>query len=424
MALGSEQDEDLGGFRPGSGSPSQLHRGDLDLPGDLDPEDRAPDTMMVRVGEVWDVAVVGAGPAGSAAALGALLRRPDARVLLLDRSDFPRDKSCGDGIAPHVVDVVRALGAPDPTEGFAPVHRLHLVGPRGGAVVRTMRRPTKVVPRTVLDSRLASAAVAAGAVLRRHTVRSVEQRADLVVLDGTIAARAVVGADGVNGVVRRCLGLAPNPPRAMAVALRAYAATPLGHEHEQYMIMSGTGWPAYAWSFPIGDGTANVGYGMVLEAATASRSRLEAELYRLLPALGEIRNARAHRLPLSTARPRQPDGRVVLAGDAASLINPFTGEGIFYAVRSGSVAGIAALRGAAAGRVVRTTLQRRLGAHFRATGMVALLGRSQSVVDAGIRAAGRDQMIFDDLVEVGLAEGRLTAAALARTAGQLVRRTG
>jgi flavin-dependent dehydrogenase len=190
------------------------------------------------------------------------------------------------------------------------------------------------------------------------------------------------------------------------------------------MIMSGTGWPAYAWSFPIGDGSANVGYGMVLEAGTASRSRLEAELYRLLPGLGEIRNARAHRLPLSTARPRQPDGRVVLAGDAASLINPFTGEGIFYAVRSGSVAGIAALRGAAAGRIVRTTLQRRLGAHFRATGMVALLGRSQSVVDAGIRAAGRDQMIFDDLVEVGLAEGRLTAAALARTAGQLVRRTG
>ena len=370
---------------------------------------------------MWDVAIVGAGPAGSAAALGALYRRPDARILLLDRSTFPRDKSCGDGIAPHVVDVVRALGAPDPTDGFAPVHRLHLVGPCGAAVARTMRRPTKVVPRVVFDARLVSAAVAAGAVLRRHSVRSLEVRGDRVVLDGAIAARAVVGADGVNGVVRRSLGLPPNPPGAMAVALRAYARTPAGHEDEQYMIMSGIGWPAYAWSFPIGDGTANVGYGMVLGGAAASRSRLEAELYRLLPGLGEIRDACAHRLPLSTARPRQPDGRVVLAGDAASLINPFTGEGIYYAVRSGSVAGIAALQGADAGRVVRATLRRRLGAHLRGTSTIALLGRSPAVVDAGIRAAARDQMIFDDLVEVGLAEGRLTTRALARTAWHLTK---
>ena len=221
-----------------------------------------------------------------------------------------------------------------------------------------------------------SAAVDAGAVLLRHTVRSLELRDDLVVLDGEIAARAVVGADGVNGVVRRSIGLPANPPGAMAVALRAYAATPRGHEDEQYMIMSGRGWPAYAWSFPIGDGTANVGYGMVLEDGSTSRTRLEDELHRLLPELGEVWDARAHRLPLSTWRPRQPDGRVVLAGDAASLINPFTGEGISYAVRSGSVAGIAALAGGAAGRIARSTLRRGLGGHLRGTGMIARLGRS------------------------------------------------
>ena len=363
----------------------------------------------------------GTSPSWAPAALAALQRQPQARVLLLDRSDFPRDKSCGDGIAPHVVDVVRALGAPDPTDGFAPVHRLHLVGPRGASVARSMSRPTKVVPRTVFDARLVAAAVKAGAVLRRHTVRSIERRNDLVVIDDEIAARAVVGADGVNGIVRRSLGLAPNPPRAMAVALRAYVPTPTGHEDEQYMIMSGTGWPAYAWSFPIGDGTANVGYGMVLEGGVATRTRLEDELRRLLPGLEELRAAKAHRLPLSTARPRQPDGRVVLAGDAASLINPFTGEGIYYAVRSGSTAGIASLQGAAAGRIVRTTLQRRLGAHLRGTSIAAFLGRSPVVVDAGIRAAARDQAIFDDLVEVGLADGRLTTRALARTARHLVR---
>ena len=60
--------------------------------------------------EAWDLVVVGAGPAGSAAALGALAEDPSLRVLLLDRSDFPRDKSCGDGIAPHVLDALSTVG--------------------------------------------------------------------------------------------------------------------------------------------------------------------------------------------------------------------------------------------------------------------------------------------------------------------------
>lgn len=372
--------------------------------------------------ERWDVVVVGAGPAGATAALAALHRRPDARVLLLDRADFPRDKPCGDGIAPHAVDVLRALGASDPTAGYRPVSTLHLVGPQGGAVARTMQRPTHVVPREVLDARIVDAAVAAGAVLRRHTVRQVEVVGDEVVVDDAYVAGAVVGADGVNGVVRRSLGIEGNPPHAMGVALRAYAETPPAHADRQYMIMSGKGWPAYAWSFPIGDGRSNVGYGLVLDAENVSRARLEDELRRLLPEVGELAGARAHRLPFTTARPRQPDGRVVLAGDAASLVNPFTGEGITYAVRSGSVAGIAALQGAGAGRVVRTVLRRRLGAHFRSTGLVARLGRSASVVDAGIRAAADDQSMFDELVDVGLADGLLSPRSLARTAGHAVTR--
>jgi len=363
----------------------------------------------------WDVIIVGAGPAGAAAALGALKVRSDARVLLLDRSDFPRDKTCGDGIAPHAVDILTALGADDPTRGFAPVHRLHLVGPQGSQVARTMKRPAKVVPRETFDLRLVASAVSAGAELRRHAVRAIDVRSDRVVVDAEFAGRAVVGADGVNGVVRRALGLAPNPPRAMAIAMRAYTETPDGAEHEQYMVMSGTGWPAYAWSFPIGDGTSNVGYGMVLEGDAPSRGELDDELHRLLPRLGTLRGARAHRLPLSTWRPRQPDGRVVLAGDAASLVNPFTGEGIFYAVLSGAIAGSAALYGEHAGKAARMAVHRRLSGHLRGTGVVARLGARPSVVDAGIRAAGENQAVFDDLVEQGLGSGPLTVRSLAAT---------
>ncbi len=136
--------------------------------------------------ERWDVVVVGAGPAGATAALGALRADPTLRVLLLDRADFPRDKSCGDGIAPHVVDVLAEVGVHDATDGWAPLRTLRLE--RGASTVSgDMARAAWVIPRQVLDARLVEHAVAAGAVLRRHRVRSVEVVPDGVTVDGTIS---------------------------------------------------------------------------------------------------------------------------------------------------------------------------------------------------------------------------------------------
>lgn len=95
----------------------------------------------------WDLVVVGAGPAGSAAALGALRTRPGASVLLLDRADFPRDKACGDGIAAHALDELVALGVADPVHGYPPLRRLEIRGPAGGIVRGEMARAVRVVPR-------------------------------------------------------------------------------------------------------------------------------------------------------------------------------------------------------------------------------------------------------------------------------------
>ena len=369
--------------------------------------------------EHWDVVVVGAGPAGAAAALAARRAAPAARVLLLDRADFPRDKVCGDGIAPEALDVLERLGV-DPavlTDGFAPVPRLRMRSPGGAAVERAMHRPAHTVPRQVLDARILDAALAAGAELRRHQVRRLTDDGGRVEIDGELTADVVIGADGAESVVRRALGLAPNRPDRMAVALRGYAPELPGQRGVQVIATTEQRWPAYAWSFPLGDGRANVGYGELVSAG-ASRTALVEGLHRLLPGV-EPDGLRAHRLPLSTQRPRQPDGRVLLAGDAASLINPLTGEGIFYAVLSGGLAGAAAVAGASAGQVYRRALRRRLGRHLRHSSAASLLSRWPRIMDAAFRAAAADQRVFDDVVDLGLADGRLTLPTLAAAARRL-----
>lgn len=362
-----------------------------------------------------DLVVVGAGPAGSVAALAALRAEPGLRVLLLDRHDFPRDKSCGDGVAPHVLDVLRPLGAADVVDGWTPLTQLELS--RGSRrVAGGMARPVHVVPREVLDARLVERATAAGARLRRRRVREVGVAADGVVLDGALEAAVVVGADGAHSDVARALGRSARGPRA--VALRGYAPTPTGRAARQVIRYGERRQPSYAWSFDRGDGWSNVGYGELVGGDDPpTRALLLDQLEQLLP--GSVpagRQWRGHPLPLSGWGwgGVQPAGPVLLAGDAAGLVNPMTGEGIYYAVATGAAAGRAAVRAlrdgspAAAGDHYRRDVRRQLGRHLHHTWAAARLSRSPAVVGAGIDAAARDRHAFDALVELGLGGGRIT----------------
>ncbi|MEO7744729.1 MAG: geranylgeranyl reductase family protein [Actinomycetota bacterium] len=361
--------------------------------------------------------MVGAGPAGSAAAIAALRARPAARVLLLDRAPLGRDKVCGDGIAPHAVAELEALDVIGvlPTEVVATVR---LSAPGGASNAAVTSEPGYVVPRSTFDERLARAAIEAGAELVRHRVRDVQQGLDGVEVDRTWSAPVLIAADGSNSLVRRRTGQPANTGDAMAIALRGYAPTPAGADDELQIRWDArrAGGLCYAWAFPTDQGTTNVGYGMSSAAVTGGRVELVERMHALLPDYDlDGVTLTGHTLPLSTSRPEPTVGRVLLVGDAASLINPFTGEGIYSAIASGAIAGAAAVQDpTSAARVYRTALAARFGRQHRQMRALYPLINSRLALDTVIRACQREPRLFDRLLDVGLGDASFSAADFVR----------
>lgn len=367
---------------------------------------------------IHDVVVVGAGPAGAAATLTARRLAPAASIAVVEREAFPRDKPCGDAISPDAVAELAKLGLARAVDGYAAVEQLRLKSPSGHEVADAPPAAGYVIPRSVFDRRLADEARAAATTWLRATAREVHvTRADARVRaqagsdgDAELRGRVVIGADGANSVVRRVMPDHAIAPRQMGVAVRAYAPAPAGPP-EMLLIWEHAAALAYAWSFPIDAQRCNVGYGVFGAATPTPRSQLLRRLEALLPhgAAADPASIRGHRLPLSGGGLRLGHGPVLLAGDAASLINPITGEGIYYALLSGRLAAMAALRSPEAPlRAYRATLRAAIGSHLRSTRWLAGVTRGGQVLDLLVRSAAASPATSDLLADLAFGKGALT----------------
>lgn len=306
----------------------------------------------------YDFAIVGAGPAGSACA-NALLLEGASSVALIDRARFPRDKICGDGIGPGVIAILDVLQLRDILDGHRRVKQMVMTGPLGGQMTLDDNQITNqsplgyVIRRTEFDHALVTAAMRRGCA--NMTGWSLETaahvgdrwRLDLTESDSgepcSVTADVLIGADGATSRVRRLLGQPFNMEKHVSVAIRVLASTkPPFRARQELNVAEELPIPGYAWNFATGSGTVNVGFVCDTPTYKAHGRHLREilETYKsLLPSTLAYDDSTRHSqiLPLASQMPplAYPAIGAALIGDAASMINPLTGEGIFYGMEAG-----------------------------------------------------------------------------------------
>jgi len=338
--------------------------------------------VPAKQGDDADVIVVGAGPSGSTAAY--YLAQAGLNVLLIEKSRFPRDKVCGDGLTPRAVKSLIAMGVDVSEEaGWLRNKGLRVIG---GGLRLELEWPELsswpgyglVRTRASLDEQLARRAQAAGAKLLEGTTVTgpvLDDNGHIVGVEATseteeksksrsrsdnaerlhgssitYRARVVVAADGNSSRLSVAMGLRKRDDRPMGVAVRTYYTSP--RHKDDYLESWLDLWdgdrllPGYGWIFGMGDGTSNVGLGLLNTSDAFGKTDYRDLLKRWLKSMPEewgyveenrTEPVRGAALPMGFNRTPHYHKGLLLAGDAAGMVNPFNGEGIAYAMESGEL---------------------------------------------------------------------------------------
>lgn len=374
-----------------------------------------------------EVVVVGAGPAGVVTALAIKRSQPAARVVLVDRAHFPRDKVCGDGLGPGAIRTLTDMGLIDVLDDVPRPGHVRVSGPGGRE--GHVRQPViggedlsgAVLPREQFDFRLLKMAGASGVEVRSGCkLKSVDPRTiTLSTADGNelVDYSLLIGADGAYSTVRRLhRGFEAVDKRYTHVAMRGYAklvdpAVAADGSGSLRLDFTEALLPAYGWVFPGPDGIANVGVGIPITLLNRSARSLRQHFDDYVLGLrergfeiGEVDRVGSHQLPHARGMTRFTSENVALVGDAAAMINPLSGEGIFYGMTAGAMLGDC-LRDTDLSdpRAVQRALteyerafRRRFRSHFASCWAAHRLLRSKRWAEMLLEAASRDQQVMVD----------------------------
>ena len=327
--------------------------------------------------EHFDVAIVGAGPAGSTCALA--LRNSGLRVSLIDKAVFPREKVCGDAIPSRAIKVLGEI-CPDFRSDFStqrdqlPIKKT-VIHFRDRKLSHTWKLDACTCRRSVFDTFLlacvrekTATTVLEGTEIREICTSGTDYRLDTPDGRPVLSATLLVGADGFNGVVSRFLASGSPAKRKQCQAICRYYKGITGVDPVATEIYLDRAWlPGYFWIFPLAGGLFNVGFGMMAGYRARRNINLQtafSEMIRRSAILGEkFRDAapvspfRGSSIPLGFPSFPVSGDHFLLTGDAASLVDPLSGDGIGNAVLSGKLAADQIIRSFASGDFSRRSMK-------------------------------------------------------------------
>ena len=364
-----------------------------------------------------DVIVVGAGPSGSTTAY--YLAQAGLDVLMLEKSTFPREKVCGDGLTPRGVRALVAMGiSVSEQDGWVRNKGLRVIGAGQRLELPWPELSSYpgyglVRPRTDLDQMLARRAQQAGArllegvtvtgpVLDERTGRIAGVAAKQAGGERTYRARVIVAADGNSSRLSVAMGLRKRDDRPLGVAVRTYYQSP--RHDDDYLESWLDLWdgdrllPGYGWIFGMGDGTSNVGLGLLNTSAAFAHTDYHALLRTWLAGMpaewgfteeNRTQPIRGAALPMGFNRTPHYYQGLLLVGDAGGMVNPFNGEGIAYAMESGEI--LARTIAQALARARRTETERVLAGYPRA--LAQAYGGYYALGRVFVKAIGRPELM-------------------------------